>query len=58
MFCPTARTRYITSGSSYSKASTAEDGLPQPDELMMNPAWLAIASIDAARDVMQRGSQH
>lgn len=45
-------------GSSYSKASTAEDGLPQPGEQLRAPAWLAIASIDAARGVMQRGCQY
>ena len=46
----------MTSGSSYSKASTAEDGLPQPGEQLRAPAWLAIASIDGAQGVMQRVS--
>ena len=48
----------MTSASSYSKASTAEDGLPQPGEQLRAPAWLAVASIDGARGVMQRGSQY
>ena len=56
VFCPTARNGCMALGSSYSKASTAEDGLPQPGEQLRAPAWLAIASIDGAQDVMQRGS--
>ncbi len=58
VFCPTARTGCMTSASSYSKASTAEDGLPQPGERLRAPAWLAVASIDGARGVMQREYQH
>jgi hypothetical protein len=58
VFCPTARNGCMALGSSYSKASTAEDGLPQPGEQLRAPAWLAMASIDAARGVMQRGSQY
>jgi hypothetical protein len=57
MLCPMARTCGMTQVSPYSKASTAEDGLPQPGEQLEAPAWLAIASIDAAQDVMQRGCQ-
>jgi len=36
VFYPAARSSDITPGSSYSKASTAEDGLPQPGEVSMN----------------------
>src|SRR5258708_18471113 len=54
-----ARTCCKTLRSRYSKASTAEDGLPHPGRAVWGALTrLANASIDAGWAVMQRGCRH
>jgi len=54
MVCPVARTCRMALRRRYSKASTAEDGLPHPDEQFGALAGLSVVSIAAPWGVTQR----